>query len=418
MANNSSGMACGTVANTYRTLESLSAGAAQRARSSTPGAADADERLRALEPELYEGLARLRDRVRNNPTSVRPDRAAVLDEEHHGLRAELVARLTPGRSTSWPIWWSAARARWRSSPRSVFRTVPRAPARDDRPAGVRRPVRRPTRSLPALVDTGPATIELLDATSLRVGQADPQADAGLRADRRSGRTPRCWWSTRPTPPRQLAELSGRGAPVLRSLPAGRAGRAHRATPGRGPGCGTLRKGLYAAGRRGPAVRAPPRCWRTSSSRCRLLDRPARELTELFDQHGYSDSVIFGHAKDGNIHFMLTERLGSAALRPLRRVHRGHGRPRARPGRLAQGRARHRPDDGAVRAPAVRRRALRGDARDQAAVRPAGDAQPGRADQTTTRRRTCATSRSPRPSRRRSTGAWSAATASRSARAGT
>ena len=40
------------------------------------------------------------------------------------------------------------------------------------------------------------------------------------------------------------------------------------------------------------------------------------------------------------------------------------------GRHAQGRARHRPDHGAVRAPAVRRRALRGDARDQAAVRPA------------------------------------------------
>ena len=35
------------------------------------GAADADERLRPLEPELYEGLARLRDRVRGNPASVR-----------------------------------------------------------------------------------------------------------------------------------------------------------------------------------------------------------------------------------------------------------------------------------------------------------------------------------------------------------
>jgi D-lactate dehydrogenase len=33
------------------------------------------------------------------------------------------------------------------------------------------------------------------------------------------------------------------------------------------------------------------------------------LTGLFARHGYDDSVIFGHAKDGNIHFMLTERLG-------------------------------------------------------------------------------------------------------------
>jgi D-lactate dehydrogenase len=31
-----------------------------------------------------------------------------------------------------------------------------------------------------------------------------------------------------------------------------------------------------------------------------------ELTLLFAKHGYTDSVIFGHARDGNIHFMLNE----------------------------------------------------------------------------------------------------------------
>src|SRR5690606_19425930 len=34
-----------------------------------------------------------------------------------------------------------------------------------------------------------------------------------------------------------------------------------------------------------------------------------QLTDLFDRHGYVDSVIFGHARDGNIHFMLSEELG-------------------------------------------------------------------------------------------------------------
>ena len=49
----------------------------------------------------------------------------------------------------------------------------------------------------------------------------------------------------------------------------------------------------------------------------LLDT-CEQLTELFARHGYDDSVIFGHAKDGNIHFMLTERLGGGGpLRPLR-----------------------------------------------------------------------------------------------------
>src|SRR4029453_17034276 len=31
-----------------------------------------------------------------------------------------------------------------------------------------------------------------------------------------------------------------------------------------------------------------------------------QLTGLFDRHGYTSSVIFGHAKDGNIHFLLNE----------------------------------------------------------------------------------------------------------------
>ena len=43
-----------------------------------------------------------------------------------------------------------------------------------------------------------------------------------------------------------------------------------------------------------------------------LGETCRNLSELFDQHGYRDSVIFGHAKDGNIHFMLNEQFNDAA----------------------------------------------------------------------------------------------------------
>ena len=51
VANNSSGMACGTVANTYNTLDSLVLVLPSGTVIDT-GAADADERLRSLEPEL------------------------------------------------------------------------------------------------------------------------------------------------------------------------------------------------------------------------------------------------------------------------------------------------------------------------------------------------------------------------------
>src|SRR5690625_5117665 len=69
IANNSSGMACGIVDNTYRTLESATLILPSGAVIDT-GTADADRHLRTLEPDLYSGLLELRDRLRANPESV------------------------------------------------------------------------------------------------------------------------------------------------------------------------------------------------------------------------------------------------------------------------------------------------------------------------------------------------------------
>ena len=134
VANNSSGMNCGTVDNTYRTLESLTVVLPSGTVIDT-GAADADQKLRALEPELYEGLARLPERVRNNADSVRQDPAAVLHEEHHGLRAELPAGLPdPGGHHGPPDRRQRRHAGFRG--RSGVPHHPAAPARGDGPAGV------------------------------------------------------------------------------------------------------------------------------------------------------------------------------------------------------------------------------------------------------------------------------------------
>jgi D-lactate dehydrogenase len=38
---------------------------------------------------------------------------------------------------------------------------------------------------------------------------------------------------------------------------------------------------------------------------RLADA-AVDLTKLFPKHGYADGIIFGHAKDGNLHFVITQ----------------------------------------------------------------------------------------------------------------
>ncbi|WP_240759811.1 FAD-binding oxidoreductase, partial [Phytoactinopolyspora endophytica] len=42
-----------------------------------------------------------------------------------------------------------------------------------------------------------------------------------------------------------------------------------------------------------------------------LTATVNELTGLFARHGYDDAVIFGHAKDGNLHFMINPMLAEA-----------------------------------------------------------------------------------------------------------
>ena len=77
----------------------------------------------------------------------------------------------------------------------------------------------------------------------------------------------------------------------------------------------LRKGLYAAvaGHRESGTTA---LLEDVVVPVHLLADTCAGLGELFDRYRYRDSVIFGHAKDGNIHFLLTDRF--ADDEPLRR----------------------------------------------------------------------------------------------------
>ena len=304
VANNSSGMACGTIANTYNTLDSLVLVLPSGTVIDT-GANDADQRLLALEPVLYQGLARLRDRVRSNPASVRivEQQFSMKNTMGYGLNSlldhtrpvDILAHLVVGSEGTLAFIASV-----------VMRTVPLL---KHAMTGllVFETLSGATGSLPALVETGPATIELLDAVSLRVGQADPQADESLRritVDRHAALLVEYQADSAAA----VADLSAAAHPVLSSLPV--TGPAElTADPRARARLWHTRKGLYAT-----VAEARP-----SGSTALLEDIvvpvPAlldtcEQLTSLVARHGYDESVIFGHAKDGNIHFMLTEQLGS------------------------------------------------------------------------------------------------------------
>ena len=306
IANNSSGMACGTEQNTYRTLESmtlvLASGATIDSSSTDADGRDADEQLRLAAPELWAGLAALRARVLGNGESVASIRRlfAMKNTMGYGLNAfldherpiDLLVRLLIGSEGT--LGWVAE---------AVFRTVPVAPLVTTGLL-VLPTLADATAALPALVDAGLATIELLDATSLRVAQTlsdAPAAITDLTVDRHAALLVEVHATTN-------AELAD-GAARLEALAAGlplAAPFALTREPAARAALWHVRKGLY------PAVAEA----RPSGTTALLEDiavpvanlLPTCEALEaLFARHGYESAVIFGHAKDGNIHFLLTER---------------------------------------------------------------------------------------------------------------
>lgn len=304
IANNSSGMACGTEQNTYQTLESMTLVLASGAVIDS-AAADADEQLRAAAPELWAGLSALRERVVGDAESVESILRlfAMKNTMGYGLNSfldherpiDLLVRLMIGSEGT--LGWVGE---------AVFRTVPVAPLVATGLL-VFPTLAAATGALPALVASGLATIELMDATSLRVAQTlsdAPTAITGLTVDGHAALLIEVHAATDAALAAGLARAEGAlvGLPLAAEFafsrePAVRAALWH------------VRKGLY------PAVAGA----RPSGTTALLEDvavpvanlLPTCEaLEEMFARHGYESAVIFGHAKDGNIHFLLTERFDS------------------------------------------------------------------------------------------------------------
>ncbi|GLB67190.1 FAD-binding and (Fe-S)-binding domain-containing protein [Arthrobacter mangrovi] len=306
VANNSSGMNCGTTENAYRTLESLTVVLPSGTVVDT-GAPDADDRLRQLEPDLYEGLDRLARRVRGNPASAATIRRqfSMKNTMGYGLNSfldferpvDMLAHLIVGSEGTLGFVAEA-----------VFRTVPR-PAHAATGLLVFPDLEAANAGLPAIVETGAATVELLDSLSLKVGQTLKGAPAVVSDLAVRDHTALLVEYSARTPER-LADLRHRGAAALAGLGLASAPDFTTDASTRS-GLWHLRKGLYAsvAGARPQGTTA---LLEDIVVPVPALGRTCRELVRLFDKYSYRNSVIFGHAKDGNVHFMLTDGFASGA----------------------------------------------------------------------------------------------------------
>ncbi|WP_348786991.1 FAD-binding and (Fe-S)-binding domain-containing protein [Leifsonia sp. NPDC080035] len=312
LANNSSGMTCGVDHNAYRTLESLTVVLPSGTVLDT-ASADADAALAAAEPRLHAGLLRLRDRVRSDDASVRTVRRLFARKNTMGYAVnafldfdspvDLLSHLLIGSEGTLGF---VAEATLRTLPLRpavatgllVFGTLAEAAA-----------------AAPVLAAAGFAAVELMDATALRVAQGLPECTPDVAALAVDGHAALLIElqeqddaALLTAVDRSVAALAALGFPDALSR-----------EPGRRSALWHIRKGLYTsvAGARPAGTTA---LLEDVAVPVEHLAEACERLTALFERYGQTDAVIFGHAKDGNLHFMLTERFdGPEAVERYARI---------------------------------------------------------------------------------------------------
>lgn len=299
LADNSSGMSCGTIANSYQTLESMVIVLASGTVLDTADP-DADDKLCSTEPELVEILLRLRETCR------RPEHAerirhlfSMKNTMGYGLNSFL-DHDSPSQILSHLMIGSEGTLGFIAS--AVMRTLPVMPQIST--ALLHFPtLESAAKALPALLESGVAVTELMDSASLELCRRDPR-DGHIVPPSPGGDDAALLVEYHCADEQSRREAEERGNAVIDALDLVNEPEFTGDPATREP-IWNLRNGLYTkiAGTR-------------KSGQTPLLEDIAvpveslagvcGDLQHLFDKHGYPGSIIFGHAKDGNIHFLVVE----------------------------------------------------------------------------------------------------------------
>jgi D-lactate dehydrogenase len=305
LANNSSGMCCGVAQNAYHTLESLvfvlpSGTAIDTSRP------DAEAEFQAREPALARGLMELKGWIEAD--------AALAAK----IRRKYRIKNTTGYSLNAFLDYGTPLAIFRNLligsegtlafiAEAVLRTVPDFPVKV---TGLLLfpDLHRACAAIGPLKGAGAAALELLDRPSLRSVEDQPGVPAGIRGLPEGAAALLTEFQAAAEAERagleEAALAAGGGLALLEP-----AAFTHRAAEqdalwkvrrGIIPSAGALRA-------RGTSVILEDVAFPVEE-----LADAAVELAGLFRQYDYPDATIFGHAKDGNLHFVLTQAFDTAA----------------------------------------------------------------------------------------------------------
>ena len=304
LSNNSSGMCCGVVYNAYHTLASITMVLPNGNVYNTAAPADY-VRFENTELALYAGLLSLQQRLLQQPSLVEKIRTkyrikntvgysvhALLDYTHP---LDMLSHLMIGGEGTLGFIADA-----------VLNTVPDKPFKKTGLLFFDSPVSA-AKAIPALQSTGAEALELMDRAALRSIQDLPDCPPFIATLPDRATAILCEFQA--SDKVLLEQVFTRALPVIENLsllnkPAFTTDYHQQSILWK------LRKGLY------PAVAAVRKKGTTAlledvAVPIEHLGNAVMDLQLLFDRFGYQNAIIFGHAKEGNLHFLITQSVNDA-----------------------------------------------------------------------------------------------------------
>ena len=300
IANNSSGMVCGTAENAYKTILSAQIIFSDGSTLDT-AAPNAEACLKEVQPDLFDVIVTQKKRIDSSP-----EMKAEIERQYRGKNTmgyslnAFVDYLSPVDILLHLMVGSEGTLAYIAE--ATFSTIPLKPFAATNLL-VFNSLAAANASLTALVESGAAAIELLDKTSLQVAQREERAMAEMKAlsiENQAALIVEYQELTEDALHQRISAAEKIISGLSLATPAIAA-----ETLSRRNDLWHIRKGLYAtvAGARQAGTTALLEDIAVPVSE---LAATCESLISLFDKFNYHDSVIFGHAKDGNIHFMLDE----------------------------------------------------------------------------------------------------------------
>lgn len=305
LSNNSSGMCCGVVDNSYHTLLALQFMLPDGQLYDTGLPADY-ERFEKESPAIFSGIAQLRQRINGHSTLVGNIRRkyrikntvgyglnAFLDFEHP---LDILAHLMIGAEGTLGFISGA-----------VLKTIPDKPFKKTGLLFFPSP-KAACDAIGVLAGTGAEALEFMDRAALRSIEQLPGAPAFLAGLPAGAACILCEYQA--DEQGQLIEKFTKAEPSLSSLAVlyvteFTTDAAVQALYWK------LRKGMYPSV---AAVRAKGVSVMLEDVAVPVekLGEAIEDLQQLFTKYKYDDALVFGHAKDGNLHFLVSQSVAKAA----------------------------------------------------------------------------------------------------------